>query len=101
MFAIRDQTTKSNLNRSYFALAPGAACCATTSSEVQKTHASLGEKRFPAGPRIGAGFLVSVVRVRGFARAHEAMTGSLISDRLECFFRGFHALNRVGQRGID
>src|SRR5258707_7168326 len=64
--------------------------------EVYKTSSPLqlfSQQSFPAGPGVGACFLVGLAAVGVLAGAHETVSRAIVSDRVVSLACGFHLLD--------
>src|SRR5882672_12216093 len=59
------------------------------------------KQALPADPGVGAGFFVGFIRIRGFAGAHEAVTGAVVGHWVVGFARRFHLGDGIRERGVD
>src|SRR6266849_3917151 len=65
------------------------------------TESLFAKQALPADPGIGASLFVGVVRIRGFAGAHEAVACAVVGHRVVGFARRFHLGDGIRKRGVD
>src|SRR5215831_17908481 len=61
----------------------------------------LAQKRFPAGPGVGASLFIGVVGVGSFTGTHEAVARAIVGYRIVGFAGGFHGGDSIGNGRIN